>query len=136
MVTAFAGQSRHQEISKGATMFNPYQFQQAYQPYQPYQQPEPAFVEIDGRDSIPLLQVPPNQRRVYFDKRMERFYTVETDAVGAKSVQAAAAEGNASNLCIEWIFDVRYAQSGTAALSIRSASSTSVTHAMMVVERI
>lgn len=69
-------------------MFNPYQFQQAYQPYQPYQQPEPAFVEIDGRDSIPLLQIPPNQRRVYFDKRMERFYTVETDAVGAKSVQA------------------------------------------------
>ena len=75
--------------TKGERMYNPYQFQQFYQPYQPYQQqPEAAFAEVDGRESINMLQIPPNQRRVYFDRNMERFYTVETDAAGMKSVRA------------------------------------------------
>lgn len=70
-------------------MYNPYQFQQLYQPYQPYQQqPEAAFAEVDGRESINMLQIPPNQRRVYFDRGKDRFYTVETDAAGVKSVQS------------------------------------------------
>lgn len=70
-------------------MFNPYQpmpFQQM--PLGQYQQQgyEAQFLEVDGRQSIANLVIPPNQRRVYFDRNSDRFYTVSTDAVGSKTV--------------------------------------------------
>ena len=65
-----------------------------------------------------------------------QLYEGEVPVAGAYAAQAAAAEGDASNLCIEWVFDVRHAQSGTATLSIRSANATNIAHAMMVVERV
>lgn len=63
--------------------FNPMQFQPMQQMQGGY---EAQFVEIDGKASIANLVMPPNQRRVYFDRAADRFYSVATDALGAKTV--------------------------------------------------
>lgn len=74
----------------GMPMFgNPYQQFQPMMPFQPPQQQggyEAQFLEVDGKSSISNLVMPPNQRRVYFDRNMDRFYSVSTDALGAKTV--------------------------------------------------
>ena len=66
---------------------NPYQ---QYQPqgYQPFAMQGPTFQEIEGPDSIQMLRIPPNSKHVYFDRRLDRFYSVSTDAAGAKFVEA------------------------------------------------
>lgn len=66
---------------------NPYQ---QYQPqgYQPFGTQLPTFQEVEGPDSIQMLRIPPNSKHVYFDRRLDRFYTVSTDAAGAKFVEA------------------------------------------------
>lgn len=71
-------------------MYNPYN-PMGFQPlpaYQPQQQGgyEAQFLEVDGKASISNLVMPPNQRRVYFDRNMDRFYSVSTDALGTKTV--------------------------------------------------
>lgn len=64
------------------------QFQGGYQPYQPFQAQMPIFQEVEGPDSIRMLRIPPNSKHVYFDRRLDRFYTVSTDAAGAQFIEA------------------------------------------------
>jgi len=62
------------------------------QPMQPmpqmnyFQQPQQNYMEVENIESIAMIQMHPNERRVYFDKHCDRFYTVETDAAGQKSI--------------------------------------------------
>ena len=65
-----------------------------------------------------------------------QLYEGDVPVAGAYAAQAVAAEGDAANLCIEWVLDVRCASSGTAKLSLRSVGATNVAHAAMVVERV
>lgn len=71
-------------MSEEAYMFGtpyPQQFQQ-------FSIPCPTYQEVEGPDSIQMLRIPPNSKHVYFDRRLDRFYSVSTDAVGAKFVEA------------------------------------------------
>lgn len=65
-----------------------------------------------------------------------QLYEGDVPVAGAYAAQTVAAEGDAANLCIEWVLDVRCASSGTARLSLRSVGATNVAHAAMVVERV
>lgn len=60
---------------------------QQFSPYQ-YQQPQSAYQEVEGPESIQMLRLMPNSRSVFFDKHMDRFYAVECDAAGTKAVRA------------------------------------------------
>ena len=65
-------------------MINPYMstFPTTY----PRQQNDLLFV--NGRESAQMYQLPPNSKQILMDRNQARFYLVETDASGQKSVQA------------------------------------------------
>lgn len=68
-----------------------YPFQPQYVPYGQFQpKPEiPSYQEVDGPESLQSIQLPPNTRAVWFQSGdMDRFYTVQTDAVGSKQIRA------------------------------------------------
>lgn len=62
-------------------------------PYQPtfpmpYQQPQQSLQFVNGIESARMYQLPPNSSQILMDREKARFYLVETDASGQKSVQA------------------------------------------------
>ena len=64
-------------------------------PYQPQPQMGFGFSQqrldlqmVNGPESAMAYQMPPNSRQVLMDKNMARFYLVETDATGMKSMKA------------------------------------------------
>lgn len=67
-------------------MFSPYSpsFQM---PYQQLQQPT-GLQFVNGIESARMYQLPPNSKQILMDKEKARFYLVEADASGQKSVQA------------------------------------------------
>lgn len=67
-------------------MFSPYSpsFQM---PYQQLQQPT-GLQFVNGIESARMYQLPPNSKQILMDKEQARFYLVEADASGQKSVQA------------------------------------------------
>lgn len=66
--------------------FGPAQYAPQQSPTTRYA-PRAAFEEIEGPDSIHMIPMGANERRVFFDKHRDRFYTVETDAAGQKAVE-------------------------------------------------
>lgn len=66
-------------------MFNPYT--PSFPMPQQYQQPQ-GLQFVNGIESAQLYQLPPNSKQILMDKELARFYLVETDASGQKSVKA------------------------------------------------
>lgn len=56
-------------------------------PYQQLQQPT-GLQFVNGIESARMYQLPPNSKQILMDKEKARFYLVEADASGQKSVQA------------------------------------------------
>ncbi len=64
-------------------------------PYQPtfpmpYQQPQPqqGVQFVNGIESARMFHLPPNSSQILMDRNLARFYLVEADASGQRSVQA------------------------------------------------
>lgn len=63
-------------------------------PYQPtfpmpYQQPQQQGVQfVNGAESARMYQLPPNSSQILMDRNLARFYLVEADASGQRSVSA------------------------------------------------
>ncbi len=74
----------------GADMFNGFQpsFPMPYQLPQMQQQPQQAVQFVNGIESAQMYQLPPNSQQILMDRSRARFYMVETDASGQKSVSA------------------------------------------------
>ena len=71
-------------------MFNGFQpsFPMPYQLPQMQQQPQQAIQFVNGIESAQMYQLPPNSQQILMDRSRARFYMVETDASGQKSVSA------------------------------------------------
>lgn len=67
-------------------MFNPYQ--PSFPMPQQYQPQSQGLQFVNGIESAQLYQLPPNSKQILMDKELARFYLVETDASGQKSVKA------------------------------------------------
>lgn len=68
-------------------MYQPYQ----YQPPMPYQTPSWRGNElqfVNGIESARMYQLNPNSKAVLMDRELPRFYLVESDASGQKTVTA------------------------------------------------
>jgi hypothetical protein len=71
-------------------MFNGYQpsFPMPYQMPQMQQPPQQGIQFVNGIESAQMYQLPPNSQQILMDRNQARFYMVETDASGQKSVSA------------------------------------------------
>ena len=55
----------------------------------PYRQQSKMDIQmVNGPESASAYQMPPNSRQILMDKNIARFYLVETDATGMKSMKA------------------------------------------------
>lgn len=69
-------------------MFNGYQ-PTFPMPYQMPQQQQPQGIQfVNGIDSARMYPLPPNSRQILMDRNMARFYMVESDASGQRTVGA------------------------------------------------
>lgn len=67
-------------------MFNPYTPTFPMPQIQQYQQQGLQFV--NGIESAQMYQLPPNSKQILMDRELARFYLVEADASGQKTVKA------------------------------------------------